>query len=320
MNHQIVILDGYTLNPGDLDWSSVQAFGDVQIYDRTPKDEKSIIERIGDAEIVLTNKTPISEAVLTACPKMKMISVLATGYDVIDVAAAKAHGVVVCNVPDYGTASVAQFTLALLLEACHHVGVHDASVHAGEWTNSIDFMYTKTPQVELQGKTFGIFGFGHIGYAVSRVALALGMRVIAWTPHPKDLTDVTFVDQKTLFSQSDVLSLHSRLTEENRGIINSSLLANMKPSAILINTARGGLINEQDLAQALNNGVIAAAAMDVVSTEPIQADNPLLKAKNCIITPHIAWASKEARQRIMDTTVKNISGYVHDKVINNVAK
>ncbi len=320
---KIVVLDGYTENPGDLSWDELGALGDLSVYDRTPADDEGeIIRRIGDAELVYTNKTPISRAVIEACPNMKLISVLATGYNVVDCICAKEKGIPVSNVPTYGTASVSQFSIALLLEICHHIGHHDASVHAGNWANCIDWCYWDYPLIELEGKTIGIIGFGRIGQTEGRIARALGMNVLAYDLYPNDSGReiAAYVDLDTLYAESDVITLHCNLTPENTGMINKASIAKMKNSVILINNARGQLINEQDVADALNAGEMGAAGLDVVYTEPIRADNPLLKAKNCIITPHISWAPKESRQRIMDCAVANAKAYIEGAPINVVNK
>ena len=320
---KIVVLDGYTENPGDLSWDELGALGDLTVYDRTPADDEGeIIRRIGDAELVYTNKTPISRAVIEACSNMKFISVLATGYNVVDCICAKEKGIPVSNVPTYGTASVSQFSIALLLEICHHIGHHDASVHAGNWANCIDWCYWDYPLIELEGKTIGIIGFGRIGQTEGRIARALGMNVLAYDLYPNDSGReiAAYVDLDTLYAESDVITLHCNLTPENTGMINKASIAKMKNSVILINNARGQLINEQDVADALNAGEMGAAGLDVVYTEPIRADNPLLKAKNCIITPHISWAPKESRQRIMDCAVANAKAYIEGAPINVVNK
>lgn len=320
---KIVVLDGYTENPGDLSWDELGSLGDLTVYDRTPADDEGeIIRRIGDAELVYTNKTPISRAVIEACPNMKLISVLATGYNVVDCICAKEKGIPVSNVPTYGTASVSQFSIALLLEICHHIGHHDASVHAGNWANCIDWCYWDYPLIELEGKTIGIIGFGRIGQTEGRIARALGMNVLAYDLYPNDSGReiAAYVDLDTLYAESDVITLHCNLTPENTGMINKASIAKMKNSVILINNARGQLINEQDVADALNAGEMGAAGLDVVYTEPIRADNPLLKAKNCIITPHISWAPKESRQRIMDCAVANAKAYIEGAPINVVNK
>lgn len=318
---KIVVLDGYTENPGDLTWDGLRTLGELTVYDRTPvNDEDEIIRRIGDATLVYTNKTPITSKIINACPSMKFISLLATGYNVVDCAYARKKGIPVTNVPSYGTASVSQFSIALLLEVCHHIGHHDASVHAGNWASCVDWCYWDYPLIELEGKTIGIVGFGRIGQTEGRVAKALGMKVIAYDLYPnssgREIGE--YVDLDTLLSQSDVITLHCNLTPENTGFINKDSIAKMKDGVILINNARGQLINEQDVAAALNSGKIAAAGLDVVYTEPIRADNPLLQAKNCIITPHISWAPKESRQRIMNCAVANARAYIAGSPINVV--
>ena len=320
---KIVVLDGYTENPGDLSWDELAKLGDLTVYDRTPvNDEAEIIRRIGDAEMVYTNKTPISRRVIDACPNMKFISMLATGYNVVDYAYAKEKGIPVTNVPTYGTASVSQFSIALLLEVCHHIGHHDASVHAGNWAKCIDWCYWDYPLIELDGKTIGIIGFGRIGQSEGRIAKAMGMKVLAYDLYPNDsgraIADYVSLDE--LYAKADVISLHCNLTPENTCMINKDSIAKMKDGIILINNARGQLINEQDVADALNSGKMGAAGLDVVYTEPIREDNPLLKAKNCIITPHISWAPKESRQRIMDCAVENAKAYIAGSPINVVNK
>lgn len=318
---KIVVLDGYTENPGDLSWAGLEELGELKVYDRTPvNDESEIIKRIGDAEIVFTNKTPISRNVIDSCPNMKFISLLATGYNVVDYKYAREKNIPVTNVPTYGTASVSQFSIALLLEVCHHIGHHDATVHAGKWENCIDWCYWDYPLIELEGKTIGIIGFGRIGQAEGRIASALGMKVLAYDLYPNDSGRkiAEYVELDDLFAHSDVITLHCNLTPENTGFINKDSIAKMKDGVILINNARGQLINEQDVADALNSGKIAAAGLDVVYTEPIRPDNPLLKAKNCIITPHISWAPKESRQRIMDCAVMNARAYINRKPVNVV--
>lgn len=320
---KIVVLDGYTENPGDLSWDELAKLGDLTVYDRTPvNDEAEIIRRIGDAEMVYTNKTPISRRVIDACPNMKFISMLATGYNVVDYAYAKEKGIPVTNVPTYGTASVSQFSIALLLEVCHHIGHHDASVHAGNWAKCIDWCYWDYPLIELDGKTIGIIGFGRIGQSEGRIAKAMGMKVLAYDLYPNDsgraIADYVSLDE--LYAKADVISLHCNLTPENTCMINKDSIAKMKDGVILINNARGQLINEKDVAEALNSGKMGAAGLDVVYTEPIREDNPLLKAKNCIITPHISWAPKESRQRIMDCAVENAKAYIAGSPINVVNK
>lgn len=323
MRKKIVVLDGYTENPGDLSWDGLSDLGELKVYDRTPvNDESKIIKRIGDAEIVFTNKTPISKNIIDSCPGIKFISVLATGYNVIDYVYAKEKGIPVTNVPSYGTASVSQFSIALLLEICHHIGHHDASVHEGNWSNCIDWCYWDYPLIELDGKTIGIIGFGRIGQAEGKIAKALGMKILAYDLFPnesgKEIAE--YVNLDNLFSKSDVITLHCNLTPENTGFINKESISKMKDGVILINNARGQLINEQDVADALNSGKIAAAGLDVVYTEPIRPDNPLLKAKNCIITPHISWAPKESRQRIMDCAILNLKSYLDGNPVNVINK
>lgn len=315
---KIVILDGHAVNPGDLSWDRFKEFGEVTVYEYT--EESQILERIGDAQIVMTNKTPLTADTFMKCPNIQLVCVLATGYNVVDCKAASARNVPVCNVPDYGTASVAQFTFALLLELCHRVGHHDKSVHQGNWTRSPFFCFWDTPQMELAGKTLGIIGFGRIGRAVGRIAKAMGMKVIAYnrSRHPEGELIGEYVDLDTLLRQSDIISLHCPLTAENTKLICADTIAKMKDGVILLNTARGGLLNEQDVADALRNGKISSAAVDVVSYEPIAADNPLLSAPNCIITPHMAWAPIEARQRILDCTSASIQGFLNGTPINTV--
>lgn len=318
---KIVVLDGYTENPGDLSWDELGKLGELTVYDRTSlTDEDEAIARIGDAEVVFTNKTPITKKIIDACPGMKMISMLATGYNVVDYVYAAEKGIPVTNVPTYGTASVSQFSIALLLEVCHHIGHHDASVHAGDWASCIDWCYWDYPLMELEGKTIGIIGFGRIGQAEGRIAKALGMKVLAYDLYPSDSGReiAEYVDLDTLYARSDVITLHCNLTPENTGMINRESIAKMRDGVIIINNARGQLIHEQDVADALNSGKIGAAGLDVVYTEPIRADNPLLKAKNCIITPHISWAPKESRQRIMDCAVANAKAYIDGAPINVV--
>ena len=310
---KLVVLDGYTENPGDLSWAELAALGELTVYDRTSYTESPLIaERIGDAEIVVMNKTPISRATINACPNIRLIAVLATGYNIVDYQYAREKGIPVVNVPTYGTASVSQYSIALLLEICHHIGHHSASVHAGNWASNPDWCYWDYPLIELEGKTIGIIGFGRIGQAEGRIARAMGMHVLAYDVYPNDAGRAigAYVDLDTLLAQADVVSLHCNLTPENTGLINKENIAKMKDGAILINNARGQLIMEQDVADALNSGKLAAAGLDVVYTEPIRPDNPLLTAKNCIITPHISWAPKESRQRIMDATAENIRAFL----------
>lgn len=313
-----VVVDGYTLNPGDLYWNDISAVNDLTVYDRTSADK--IVERIGDAEIVLTNKTPITKETMEQCPNIQFITVLATGYDVIDIKTAKEKGIVVSNVPSYGTECVSQFAIALLLEVCNRIGHHDAEVKKGKWTNCKDWCFWDYPLIELSHKTMGIIGYGRIGQNTGKIARALGMNVLAYDKYENpDLKDVKYVSLNTLCKKSDVIVLHCSLNAENKEIINKSTLGKMKSNAILINNARGGLVNEQDLADALNSKKIQAAAVDVVSTEPIHDDNPLLQAKNCIITPHMSWGAKEARQRIMSITNENIQKFIEGNPQNRVA-
>lgn len=316
---KIVVLDGYTLNPGDISWEGMEAFGEVTVYDRTKAED--VVERIGDAEVVYTNKTPITKETMDACPNMKFIGVLATGYNIVDVAAAKEKGIPVSNIPTYGTAAVSQFAIALLLELCHHIGEHSDAVKAGEWTSNPDWCFWKYPLVELAGKNMGIIGFGRIGQDTGKIAQALGMKVLAYDAfkRPELESDTCkYVDLDTLLAQSDVISLHCPLFPDTEGIINKDTIAKVKDGVMIINDSRGPLIVEQDLRDALDSGKVAGAALDVVSTEPIQMDNPLLGAKNVILTPHIAWAPKESRQRLMDIAVDNLKCYVDGKPQNVV--
>lgn len=315
---KIVILESTAVNPGDLSWEPVLQLGDVTVYDRTSPED--VVSRIGDAEIVLINKTPITAGIMDACPNLRLICVEATGYNVVDCEAAKQRGILVCNVPTYGTDAVAQFTFALLLEICHQVGHHSTSVHSGDWCRSPDFCYWHTPQMELAGKTLGIIGFGKIGRAVAKIANAFNMRVLAYSRSRciEGETLGEYVDLDTLLKNADIISLHCPETAQTKEIINAASIGKMKDGAILINTARGGLIREADLADALKSGKIRAAAADVVSVEPIRLDNPLLSAPNCIITPHMAWAPIEARQRIIQITAENIRAYLEGKPINVV--
>ncbi len=308
---KLVILDGSCLNPGDLDYSCLKQFGELAVYDKTESTHDAIL-RIGNAEIVLVNKVPITKEILDACPSIRYIGVLATGYNVIDCAEARRRGIPVTNVPDYGTAAVAQFTIALLLELCHKVGFHSDAVHQGAWVKSPVFSFWLTPQVELTNMTFGIIGFGKIGKAVGKLAKAFGMNVIAYSrsQNEEGAQIAQYKDLDTVLSESDVLSLHCPLFPETEKIINADTIAKMKQGAFLINTSRGGLVDEQALADALNSGHLAGAAVDVVSREPMDAANPLLTTGNCIITPHIAWAPTQSRQRLLDCVVENIRGFL----------
>ncbi|MBO5322709.1 MAG: D-2-hydroxyacid dehydrogenase [Oscillospiraceae bacterium] len=312
---KITILDGHALNPGDLSWDQIRQFGELTYYDRTDGEDLTV-QRIGDSDIVLLNKVPITKAVLERCPNIKLICVLATGYNVVDCKTAAEMGIPVCNVPGYGTDAVAQFTFALLLELCHHVGLHSDSVHEGEWSACPDFCYWKTPQMELAGKTIGIIGYGAIGQAVANIARAFGMQVLAYsrTQYPEH----NYVDLDTLLSRADIISLHCPLFPENTGLINTESIAKMKDGAILLNTARGGLIDEQAVANALLSGKLRGFAGDVATTEPIPDTSPLLGAKNCILTPHMAWAPIESRQRILDATEENIRAFLNKKPQNVV--
>ena len=316
MKMKAVVLDGYTLNPGDLDWRILESLCETVIYDRTAYDAAAtdlVIERAGSAEIVFTNKTPVTAAAMEAMPNLKYIGVLATGYNIVDVEAAKKRGVPVTNIPTYGTAAVAQMAIALLLELCHHVGAHDKAVKQGDWTRNPDWCFWNYPLIELAGKTLGIVGFGRIGQATGKIAQALGMNVIAFdsNPHPEWETEtMKFVDWNELLARSDVISLHCPLFESTKGIINKQSLAKMKSNTLVINTSRGPLVVEADLAEALNKGVIAGAAVDVVSAEPIDPDNPLLTAQNCLITPHISWAPIESRSRLMDVAMENLKAFL----------
>ena len=318
---KIVVLDGYAENPGDISWSPLETLGELTVYDRTALTESPLTaERIGDAEIAVTNKTPITRAVIDACPNLHAIAVLATGYNVVDTAYARTKDIPVMNVPVYGTDNVAQYAIALLLEACSQVGHHDRSVHAGEWTRSVDFCYWQKPLIEVSGKTAGIIGFGRIGQAVARILSAMNVHVLAYSrserAEGRALAD--YVPLDTLFQKSDFIFLHCPLTPETDGFINAANIAKMKDGVIIINNGRGQLIVEEDLAAALTRGKVAYAAVDVASTEPIAAENPLLHAPNCIITPHISWATKEARERIMQMTADNVRAFMEGKPTNVV--
>ncbi|MEI8097765.1 MAG: D-2-hydroxyacid dehydrogenase [Sediminibacterium sp.] len=313
---KIVVVDGYTLNPGDLSWNMLSALGELMVYDRTPI--ALIVERCKEATIVLTNKVPFSKETLAALPNLKYISVLATGYNIIDTAAAKEQAVLVSNVPGYGTASVAQHVFSLLLEITNHTGKNARWSAEGNWQDCADFCYTVAPITELQGKTMGIVGFGNIGQNVASIAIAFGMQVIYFNPSIKSTGIGTQVTLDEVFEQADFISLSCPLTATNQAFVNEALINKMKPSSYLINTARGQLINESDLATALNQNTIAGAALDVLSKEPPPANNPLLTAKNCIITPHVAWISTEARKRILSITASNILSYINGSVSNCV--
>lgn len=311
---KIVVLDGIVENPGDLSWEGFEQLGDLTVYDRTPyQDTEEIVRRIGDAQAVITNKVPLTEEIFDACPSIRYVGVLATGYNIIDGKAAAKRGIPVTNIPGYSTQTVAQHTFALLLELCARAGHHDRAVKEGRWTSCPDFCFWDFPVMELWGKTLGIVGFGSIGQAVARIAEAFGMKIVAYSRTRKpefESEHLKFVDFDTLLSEADIISLHCPLFPETEGIINKESIAKMKDGAIVINTARGPLLVEQDVADALNCGKLAGAAMDVVSQEPIKAENPLLDAKNSIITPHIAWAAKDARQRLMDIAVGNLKAFL----------
>jgi len=315
----IVVLDGYALNPGDLSWNEMKRLGNLSVYDRTPVEQ--IYERAKDATVVLTNKTPISAQVIDQIPSLKYIGVLATGYNVVDVDAARQKGILVTNVPGYGTKSVVQLTFALLLELCHHVQLHSDAVMEGKWTRAADWCFWDYPLIELAGKTLGIIGFGAIGQQVADVATAFDMKVIA---HSRTRTDQShrknfqWTSLEEVLRSSDVISIHAPLTADTKGLINKESLSKMKSSVFLLNTSRGPIIVDQDLADALNQNVIAGAGIDVLSVEPPPEGNPLFKAKNCLITPHIAWATKEARTRLMNSVVDNVSAFISGKPINVV--
>jgi len=314
---KIVVLDGHTLNPGDLSWDEIKRWGDFTVYDYTAPE--LTFERAHDAEIVFTNKVVLDAAMIARLPKLKFIGVLATGYNVVDIAAAKNAGIVVTNIPAYSTASVAQMVFAHILHFTQHVAVHAQSVSKGEWSKSKDFAYWLFPQTELANKTMGIIGFGQIGQAVARIALAMGMKVIYQNRSQKQTNlAAQQVDLDTLLAKSDFISINCPLTDENKEFINTAAINKMKPEVFLVNTGRGPLIQENDLAEALNSGRIAGAGLDVLSQEPPAADNPLLTAKNCFITPHIAWATREARSRLMTIAGNNLEAFLQHKPINTV--
>ena len=317
---KIVVLDGYAANPGDLSWDGMKALGECVIYERTSPEQ--VLERAAGAEVVLTNKVVITAEHIAALPDLKYIGVLATGYNIVDVEAARNRGIVVTNIPAYSTDSVAQMVFAHILNICLQVQHYTEEVRGGRWTSSPDFCFWDTPLMELSGKKLGIVGLGHTGSATARIAIGFGMQVCAYTSksHFQLIPEIKKMELDELFRECDIVSLHCPLTEQTRGMVNAARLKTMKPTAILINTGRGPLVDEQDLADALNNGTIYAAGVDVLSQEPPRADNPLLHARNCFITPHIAWASGEARQRLMQIAVDNLNGYITGKVVNNVAK
>ena len=316
---KIVVLDGTGVNPGDLSWDCIAACGDLTVYDKTPT-EAQVIERLQGADIAITNKTPINGAILDACPTVKLICVLATGYNVIDCDAAAQRNIPVCNVPDYGTSAVAQFTFALLLEVCHRIGHHDDLVHQGVWTACPSFCFWDTPQLELSGKTLGIIGFGRIGQTVAKIASALGMNVLAHSRTEKPGFEglCRFVTLEELLRNSDIITLHCPLTAQTQQLINRNTISLMKDGVILLNTSRGAVLDEAAVAEALSAGKLKAAAVDVACIEPIPADSPLLHAPNCIITPHMAWSPAESRQRILDCTVRSIRAFSSGAPINTV--
>ena len=319
---KIAVLDGYTLNPGDISWSELEKLGDCTIYDRTSlTDTDEIISRIGNAEAVFTNKTPIHARVLENCSNIRFIGVLATGYNVVDIKAAAEKNITVTNVPSYGTAAVGQFAIALLLEICHRIGHHNQAVHEGKWEQNADWCFWDYPLIELAGKTMGIIGYGRIGRATGKIAQALGMRVLAYDAYP-DLTleceSCQYADLEDVLRNADVLVLHCPLFPETEGLINKDSIRKLKDGVIILNNSSGPLIVENDLAEALKSGKVAAAGLDVVSTEPIQPDNPLLNAPNCFITPHISWAPRESRQRLMDIAVNNLKAYIEGCPVNIV--
>ncbi|MDR1611684.1 MAG: D-2-hydroxyacid dehydrogenase [Planctomycetota bacterium] len=308
---KIVVLDGYTLNPGDISWDGFRSLGEFACHDRTPADK--IAARIGDAEAAITNKTPLTRETFDACPNLKYVGVLATGYNVVDIAAARERGIVVANVSTYGTAAVAQYVFALLLEICHHVRHHADTVGEGRWSRSDYFCYWDYPLIELHGKTMGIVGFGRIGRATAAIAVAMGMTVLAFDENPdkkNETGNIKYSGLDDLLARSDVVSLHVPLFDSTQGMINSASIAGMKDGVIVINTSRGPLVVEEDMRRALESGKVGWYAADVVSVEPISPDNPLLSAKNCILTPHIAWAPKEARERLMNMAVDNLAAFI----------
>lgn len=317
---KIVALDGYAANPGDLSWDELKALGECVIYDRTAPEE--VLERAADAEVVLTNKVVITAEMMAALPQLKYIGVMATGYNIVDIDAARERGIIVTNIPSYSTDSVAQMVFAHILNIAQQVQHHSEAVHQGRWTSSKDFCFWDTPLIELRGKKLGIVGLGNTGYTTARIAIGFGMEVYAYTSKSSFQLppEIKKMELDQLFSECDIISLHCLLTDKTRELVNAARLKLMKPTAILINTGRGQLVNEQELADALNNGQIYAAGLDVLSQEPPKADNPLLTARNCYITPHIAWASAAARERLMGILLDNLKGYMEGKVINNVAK
>lgn len=316
---KIVVLDGYTLNPGDLTWDGLAQCGELTVHERTTPEQ--VMDRLAGAEIVFTNKTPLTEAHFAANPQIRFVGVLATGYNVVDIAAAKARQIPVCNIPTYGTMAVAQFATALMLELCHRVGRHAESVKAGDWSRGSDFCYWLNPLIELDGKTLGIVGFGRIGQAFGKIAQAFGMKILAVDEYPNKALEsetLRYMTLDALYANADVISLHCPLFENNRGMIDRASIAKMKPGVLILNTSRGPLIKEADLVEALQSGRVAGAAVDVLSAEPPQADNPLLSAPNCLVTPHIAWATKEARSRLMNIAVDNLVAFINGETQNVV--
>jgi len=316
---KMVVLDGYALNPGDLSWDALRLLGNLTVYDRT-ENEDLAVERIGNAEVLIINKVPVTASLLDRCPSVKAVFVMATGYNVVDCAAARARGIPVCNVPAYGTTAVAQFTIGLILTLCHRIELHSLSVKQMDWTTGVDFCYWLTPQTELWGKTLGIIGFGRIGREVGKIAKAFGMRVLAYNrsqcEEGRSIAD--YVSLEELLSRSDIVTLHCPMTPETENIIRSETIAIMKDGAMLINTARGQLVKDSDLAEALSSGKLRGAALDVVSVEPILPDNPLLGCENCILTPHIAWAPVESRRRLMNIVVENVRCWLNGEPKNVV--
>lgn len=311
---KIVVLDGYTLNPGDLSWEKLEAFGELTVLDRTPYKPEEIVKAIGDAEIIFSNKTPLPKEVLAKVPNVKYIGVLATGFNIVDLTTAKEMGMVVTNIPSYSTTAVAQMTMALLLEMCHHIGEHNRAVKQGEWSKSKDFSFWNYPLIELEGKTMGLIGFGRIGQATAKLAEAFGLKILTAGSRKRpelESENCKQVSLDELLNQSDIVSLHCPLTSDTEGIINTANISKMKDGAMIINTSRGQLIVEKDLKEALDSGKIAFAAVDVVSKEPIDPENVLLQTENCIITPHIAWAPKESRSRLLLTAVENLQAFIN---------
>ena len=313
---KITVLDGYTTNPGDLSWDWLEKLGECTVYDRTPSE--LVAERTKDCDIVITNKTPLRKELLETLPKLKYVGLLSTGYNIVDWEYCKEKGIPVCNIPSYSTAAVAQLVFALILELTNSVGIHSSSVHSGEWSECKDFCYWKTPLTELDGKTIGIIGFGKIGKTVAKIAAAFGMNVLASTNHPAPFENVEFYEKDELLARSDFVSLHCPLTPLTEGMVNAEFISKMKPTAILINTSRGQVVDENALANALKNGEIAGAGLDVLSVEPPKSDNPLFGLKNCFITPHIAWAGFETRARLMKICRKNVEAFISGKPINIV--